>query len=99
MAFAAQGVGDQTGEFGFLEQFLRSFDIRAGGHVQFGVGVETCEAHPALDAVQRALHLYRDQPDDWLRLMRTGMKQDWSWDRSAAEYEKLYERLCGRREG
>jgi starch synthase len=46
------------------------------------------------DTVQRALHLYRHATDDWLRLMRIGMKQDWSWDRSAAEYEKLYQRLC-----
>jgi starch synthase len=45
------------------------------------------------DAVQRALNLYRHQPDDWLRLMQNGMKQDWSWDRSAAEYERLYRRL------
>ncbi len=25
--------------------------------------------------------------------MRTGMMQDWSWDRIAAEYEKLYAML------
>jgi hypothetical protein len=24
------------------------------------------------------------------------MRQDWSWDRSAAEYEKIYRRLIGR---
>jgi starch synthase len=45
------------------------------------------------DTVGRAVALYRDRPADWLRLMQNGMRQDWSWDRSAAEYEKLYERL------
>jgi starch synthase len=45
------------------------------------------------DAVRRAVALYRDRPADWLRLVRNGMRQDWSWDRSAAEYEKLYGRL------
>jgi starch synthase len=44
------------------------------------------------DAVRRALALYR-RPDDWTKLMQTGMRQDWSWDRSAGEYEKLYDRL------
>jgi starch synthase len=49
------------------------------------------------DAMQRALHLYRHRPEDWRRLMRIAMKQDWSWDRSAAGYEKLYQRLCDSR--
>ncbi len=45
------------------------------------------------DAVLRAVEFYRDRPHDWLRLVQTGMRQDWSWERSAAEYERLYERL------
>jgi starch synthase len=43
-----------------------------------------------LRTVGRALELYRGAPDKWLALMCTGMRQDWSWDRIAAEYEKLY---------
>jgi starch synthase len=46
-----------------------------------------------LRTVQRALELYRGSPEKWLVLMRTGMLQDWSWDRIAAEYEKLYRML------
>jgi starch synthase len=42
------------------------------------------------EAVRRALDLYRDHPDQWLQLQRAGMRQDWSWNRSAAEYERLY---------
>ena len=45
------------------------------------------------EAALRAVDLYRADPAAWLRLMQTGMRQDWSWDRSAAEYERLYERL------
>jgi starch synthase len=58
----------------------------------------TFVAHTAaglLATVQRAMHLYRERPEDWLRLVQTGMRQDWSWDRSAGEYEKLYRRLAG----
>jgi starch synthase len=46
-----------------------------------------------LRTVQRALELYRGSPEKWLALMRTGMLQDWSWDRIAGEYEKLYRML------
>jgi starch synthase len=48
-----------------------------------------------LEAVNRAMAMYSDRPDTWLALQRTGMGQDWSWHRSAAEYEKLYRRLKG----
>ncbi len=42
------------------------------------------------EALGRACALYRDHPEDWLQVVRNGMAQDWSWDRSAAEYERLY---------
>jgi len=50
-------------------------------------------AQEFLGAVRRALALYREQPEKWLALMRTGMRQDWSWSRSAAEYERLYQSI------
>jgi starch synthase len=50
-----------------------------------------------LSTVERALEVYRHHPERWLQLLQTGMRQDWSWQRSAAEYEKLYERLSARR--
>ena len=45
-----------------------------------------------LDAVTRALRLYAE-PQKWRALQRAGMRQDFSWDRSAAEYVKIYERV------
>ena len=35
--------------------------------------------------IERAMDLWLDR-DAWVKLMRTGMNADWSWDRSAAEY-------------
>jgi starch synthase len=49
------------------------------------------------DAVRRALALYRGHPAKWRQVQIAAMRQDWSWDRSAAEYEKLYRRLVGQR--
>ena len=46
-----------------------------------------------LETLDRALSLYRDSPEQWLSLMQAGMRQDWSWDRIAGEYEKLYAKV------
>ena len=48
------------------------------------------------ESVERAEGCYRNDPEVWRQLVRTGMRQDWSWDRSAAEYEELYRRMIGR---
>ena len=44
-----------------------------------------------LQALSRALALFQD-PARWRPLQLTGMSQDHSWDRSAREYVKIYER-------
>jgi len=45
----------------------------------------------ALDeTLHRAYDTYR-RPDIWSQLVQTGMRQDWSWSRSAKEYVTLYE--------
>jgi starch synthase len=65
--------------------------------LEAGTATGFCFTPPAasafIEAVRRALAFYRGSPDGWLRLMHNGMRQDWSWDRSAAEYEALYLRL------
>jgi starch synthase len=65
--------------------------LAAGKATGFSFLARTPEA--LLETVQRALAFYRGQPDQWLRLLRNGMRQDWSWDRNAAEYERLYAKL------
>jgi starch synthase len=44
---------------------------------------------------ERALALWPDR-NAWLQLMATGMKADWSWDRSAREYVQLYAETVAR---
>ena len=51
-----------------------------------------------LGALRRALALFGDQPG-WRALQAAGMKQDNSWDRSAREYVKIYERAIERAGG
>ncbi len=50
------------------------------------------------DARQAALALYRGNPKAWTRLQKNGMRKDFSWDRSAAEYVKVYKRVMATRQ-
>jgi starch synthase len=59
------------------------------------------EAHTAealLEAVKRAVGAYRDQAL-WAQLMQAGMRQDFSWDRSARAYVRVYERALAKAQG
>jgi starch synthase len=61
-----------------------------------GVGFVFREYRPdaLLDAINRALAVFSDQ-HMWTALQVAGMHQDFSWDRSAAEYVKIYDRARG----
>jgi starch synthase len=50
-----------------------------------------------LAAIDRALELFRDDKEAWLKLMRNGMAQDYSWKKPALEYAALYEEVARRR--
>jgi starch synthase len=47
------------------------------------------------ETLRRAVALF-GKPDVWDRIVQTGMKQDWSWGRSARDYVALYERTLSR---
>ncbi|HEY6066663.1 MAG TPA: glycogen synthase [Thermoanaerobaculia bacterium] len=51
-----------------------------------------------LHALDRAARVYA-QPDEWRELQRRGMKKDFSWDRSAVQYEALYREALRLRRG
>jgi starch synthase len=48
-----------------------------------------------LEALSRALAVFEDRPK-WREIQRTGMQHDYSWDRSAREYVKIYDRIIKR---
>jgi starch synthase len=47
------------------------------------------------ETLSRACEAFQ-QTSVWAQLIRTGMSQDWSWQRSAREYVSLYERIRAR---
>jgi starch synthase len=60
-----------------------------------GFVFESFEAGALVHAVERALEAHADA-DLWNGLVRHVMRQDWSWDTSAREYLRLFERVLGK---
>jgi starch synthase len=51
--------------------------------------------HALSAALKRAAAFY-GRNDAWLRLVSSGMKEDWSWNRSAKQYIELYQATAAR---
>jgi starch synthase len=49
-----------------------------------------------LDALQRALGMFHDK-EAWAKMMQRGMAQDFSWEKPAQEYVRIYERVIQNR--
>jgi starch synthase len=81
---------------GGLDDTIQPFNPDTGQGNGFKFAEATQEA--LLATVRRAVALYR-QPDQWRRLVRNGLACDFSWDRSAREYEALYQQIVARRTG
>jgi starch synthase len=56
-----------------------------------GFAFDAPQPEVLLSTILLALRVYRDK-EEWQGLMRRGMKQDFSWQRSAKQYVELYER-------
>lgn len=50
-----------------------------------------------LDLIWRAALVWWDEKDVWGKLVEQGMQQDWSWNRSAEVYERLYATAISRK--
>lgn len=79
---------------GGLVDTVRPFNPKTGQ----GTGFLFSDYHPdaLVAALSEALEVYRN-PRAWRRLQRNGMRKDFSWDRSAAEYVKMYKRVIARK--
>jgi starch synthase len=57
-----------------------------------GFKFEKYDTKEMLKAVQRAVKTFQ-QPEEWKKIMRNGMTQDFSWENSARKYINLYKEL------
>ncbi len=76
---------------GGLDDTVEAFDPSTGRGTGFKFTPYTGAAF--FDCLLRALAVFRRQPKVWQQLMKNGMAKDFSWNRSAAEYESLFQRV------
>jgi starch synthase len=74
---------------GGLYDTVQNFNPRTGEGTGFTFDDYTAQA--LLDTLKWALDTYRDR-GMWARIQQEGMRQDFSWDASARQYVKVYER-------
>src|SRR5882762_10301767 len=75
---------------GGLDDTIEPWDARSGKGTGFKFTEYNGEA--LLLTIKQALQAFRDQTS-WQVLMRNGMNKDFSWNASAREYGKIYERV------
>lgn len=75
---------------GGLDDTIEPWDARTGKGTGFKFADYNGEA--LLLTIKQALAAYRDQVS-WQQLMRNGMAKDFSWNASAKEYVRIYERV------
>ena len=76
---------------GGLKDTVRNYDRRT----ETGTGFifENYNAHDMLNVVGQAIDMYRSRPELWKKLARAAMRADQSWEKSAAQYINMYDRL------
>jgi len=75
---------------GGLDDTIEPWDARSGKGTGFKFSEYSGES--LLLTIRQALQAFRD-PSSWQVLMRNGMNRDFSWNRSAKEYVRVYERV------
>lgn len=84
MRYGAIPIARRTG--GLADTVIDAGDPRGNG-----ILFDELSAPSVADALERAMAVYAD-PDRWEALQRRGLRADFSWARSAAEYSAIYER-------
>jgi len=79
---------------GGLDDTIQPFETQT--NVGNGFKFAETSADALLLSVRQAVALYR-QREPWLRVIENAMACDFSWNRSAKEYDALYREIAARR--
>ncbi|WP_258360737.1 glycogen synthase GlgA [Moorella sulfitireducens (nom. illeg.)] len=80
---------------GGLEDTIKDFHQYPGSGN--GFSFRDYQPQALLDTLNRALHVYRNEPEEWRNLVRRGMAADFSWHASAGQYEDMYREALQKR--
>jgi len=76
---------------GGLADTVKHFDMKTGRGNGFTFGPYKPRAF--LDAIREATGIYDKKHAVWNRIVANGMQEDFSWERSAKNYKKLYKNI------
>lgn len=75
---------------GGLADTIQNYDEKTGkGN---GFSFEEYNKTALLETIEKAVHIFREHPDRWRRMMTNAMKCDFSWSKSAEKYTQIYEK-------
>ena len=60
-----------------------------------GFSFTNYNADEMLKIINYSKEIYYDHRDDWNKMVVRGMKEDFSWDKSAVKYMELYNKVLG----
>jgi starch synthase len=89
MAYGTVPIAHATGG---LRDTIAPFQPDKAGMPECGSGFvfSPPEANAMLQAIDHAVHLFRNDERAWRGLQAAGMAQDLSWEKAAKEYEQLF---------
>ncbi|MFQ5681352.1 MAG: glycogen synthase [Candidatus Omnitrophota bacterium] len=88
------GLGQMISlKYGTIPLVFRTGGLADTVSAQNGFVFETYDKEHLLAAIRRATSAYKDKPA-WQRLVNKAFGYDFSWQRAAAEYLRLYRRIC-----
>ena len=68
-------------------------DATLANNTATGFSFPSDDIHSLNTTIWRALNVYWNRRDVWNQIIKNGMRQDWSWAKSAVEYVRFYEKL------
>ena len=92
MAYGTVPIAHRTG--GLADSIVDLDEQSRRDYTATGFVFDEDNPDAILGASRRALTHFQTRRIDWWKLVITGMKSDFSWSKSAAEYFELYQRVC-----
>jgi starch synthase len=82
---------------GLADSVVDSWEQTIANGTANGFSFHDYRGEVLLRQICRALGLFQDK-STWKQIMQTGMRRDWSWRRSAREYEQVFQRAHAKRQ-